>query len=63
MGHWQRLERELLQLKADLPLGYVRREDHVQVVASILSKLDAMAMKFERSLKQTPSKGMGSKQL
>ncbi len=49
-GHWQRVERELLTLKADLPLHYVRREDYIQAVATIMAKLDAMALRFENLL-------------
>ncbi|TAG44307.1 MAG: hypothetical protein EAZ30_17345 [Betaproteobacteria bacterium] len=47
---WQRVERELLNLKAELPLHYVRREDYVQAVATIMAKLDAMALRFENIL-------------
>lgn len=46
-AQWGRVERELLQLKAELPLHYVRREDYVQAVATIMTKLDAMALRFE----------------
>ncbi|MDZ7862439.1 hypothetical protein [Acidovorax sp.] len=49
-GNWQRIEREILQLKAELPLNYVRREDYVQAVATIMAKLDAMSMRFENIL-------------
>ena len=49
-AQWTRIERELLLLKADLPISYVRREDYVQSIATIMSKLDAMAMKFENIL-------------
>jgi hypothetical protein len=49
-GQWQRVERELLNLKAELPLHYVRREDYVQAVATIMAKLDAMALRFENIL-------------
>ena len=49
-GQWQRVERELLNLKADLPLHYVRREDYVQAVATIMTKLDAIALRFENLL-------------
>ncbi|MBB4844998.1 hypothetical protein HNP55_003544 [Paucibacter oligotrophus] len=49
-GQWQRIERELLNLKAELPLHYVRREDYVQAVATIGAKLDAMAIRFENIL-------------
>ena len=44
------MEREILQLKAELPLNYVRREDYVQAVATIMAKLDAMSMRFENIL-------------
>lgn len=49
-GNWQRLEREILQLKADLPLHYVRREDYVQAFATIMARLDAINMRFENIL-------------
>lgn len=53
---WQRVERELLNLKADLPLNYVRREDYVQAIATIMTKLDAMALRFENILLRGESK-------
>ena len=49
-GQWLRVERELLNLKAELPLHYVRREDYVQAIATIMVKLDAMALRFENIL-------------
>lgn len=49
-SNWQRMERELLILKAELPLYYVRRDDYVQAVAAIMVKLDGMSMKFENIL-------------
>lgn len=49
-GNWQRMEREILQLKAELPLNYVRREDYVQAVATIMAKLDAITMRIENIL-------------
>lgn len=49
-GQWRRVERELLTLKADLPLNYVRREDYIQAVATIMAKLDAMSLRFENIL-------------
>jgi len=36
------LERELLQLKAQLPLEYVRREDWIRFSNTLEAKLDAM---------------------
>jgi hypothetical protein len=49
-AQWQRVEREILQLKAELPLNYVRREDYVQAVATIMAKLDAMSLRMENIL-------------
>lgn len=36
------LERELLELKADLPVRYVRREDYIRGQTVIEAKLDAL---------------------
>jgi len=41
------MEREMLQLKADLPLQYVRRDDYIRGQSVIESKLDALASKLE----------------
>lgn len=49
-GNWQRMEREILQLKAELPLHYVRREDYAQNIATIMAKIDAMGMRIENIL-------------
>ena len=46
----QRLERELLQFKADLPRDYVRREDFIRAVATIETKIDNMALRMERAV-------------
>ena len=48
-GQWQRMERELLSLKADLPLSYVRREDYIRGQSVIESKLDGLAAKIENA--------------
>lgn len=44
---WQRIERELLDFKAELPLQYVRREDNIRQEVVINSKLDALAEKLD----------------
>jgi hypothetical protein len=49
-SQWHRIERELLTLKAELPVHYVRREDYIQAIATILAKLEAMAIRFENLL-------------
>lgn len=48
-SQWQRVERELLSLKAELPLHYVRREDYIRGQSVIESKLDGLAAKFENA--------------
>lgn len=49
----RRLEREVMELKAQLPREYVRREDYVQQVAMILTKLDSMQLRTENIILQS----------
>ncbi|MCY1403735.1 hypothetical protein D9M71_189250 [compost metagenome] len=49
MNQWQRVERELMSLKADLPLQYVRREDYIRGQSVIEAKLDGLAVKLENA--------------
>lgn len=55
---WKQLERELMELRADLPLQYVRREDYVRGQTIIEAKLDALYNKLEvvqfRTAKESP---------
>jgi flagellar biosynthesis/type III secretory pathway M-ring protein FliF/YscJ len=44
---WRQVERELLKLKADLPLHYVRKEDAIRQEVVIHAKLDALADKID----------------
>ena len=44
---WKRIERELLELRAELPVQYVRREDYVRGQTVIESKLDSLYFKLE----------------
>lgn len=46
-GQWARVERELLELKAELPLNYVRREDYIRGQSIIEAKLDGLALRIE----------------
>lgn len=48
-GQWQRVERELLNLKADLPLHYVRREDYIRGQSILEAKLDGLGVKLENA--------------
>jgi hypothetical protein len=53
---WRRVERDVLTLKADLPLNYVRREDFVRNQTIIEAKIDGLAIKLENiALKGTPN--------
>lgn len=45
-----RLEREMLEMKAELPTQYVRREDYVRGQSVVEAKLDALASKLESVL-------------
>ena len=49
-SQWQRVERELLNLKADLPVHYVRREDYIRGQSVIEAKLDGLGTKVENAL-------------
>ena len=50
VGQWQRVERELLVLKADLSRDYVRRDDFVQAIGGISTRIDNFALRMERAL-------------
>lgn len=46
---WQRVERELLTMKADMPIHYVRREDYIRGQSVIEAKLDGLGTKLENA--------------
>jgi hypothetical protein len=48
-AQWQRVERELMGLKAELPLSYVRREDYIRGQSVLEAKLDGLATKIENA--------------
>jgi len=48
-AQWQRVERELLTLKADLPLHYVRREDYIRGQSILENKIDGLGLKLENA--------------
>ena len=48
-GNWQRVERELMGLKAELPMSYVRREDYIRGQSVVEAKLDGLATKIENA--------------
>ena len=56
-GEWGRIERELLELKADLPMAYVRRDDYIRGQSVIEAKLDGLASKIEKNQLRGPNHG------
>jgi len=48
----RRLERELMELKAELPRNYVRREDYTQAIATIMTKIDHVALRVEDAIRR-----------
>ncbi|MFZ2986602.1 hypothetical protein [Ideonella sp.] len=48
-SHWQRVERELMGLKAELPISYVRRDDYIRGQSVLEAKLDGLATKIENA--------------
>lgn len=52
----RRIERELMELKAELPRDYVRREDHNRVVAAIQVSIDNLRLTIERALLERGAK-------
>lgn len=49
---WQRIERDLLELRADMPLNYVRREDWIRFSSVIDAKQDTLNEKINRLLER-----------
>jgi chromosome segregation ATPase len=56
-GDSRRIERELLELKAELPREYTRREDFTRVQATIEVKIDNVRLLIERLLTRENSNG------
>ncbi len=46
------VERELLKLKAQLPLEYVRREDWIRFSSTLDAKFDAMRIEMREEIEQ-----------
>lgn len=44
------LEREFLRFQADLPRHYVRRDDFVQAMGNLNTRIDNFALRMERAL-------------
>lgn len=46
----RRIERELMDLKAELPRDYVRREDNNRVIGGLNASIDNLRLTIERAL-------------
>lgn len=51
------MEREFLIFKAELALHYVRREDFIQAISGINTRIDNFALRVERALDNLNHKG------
>lgn len=49
-GNWQRIEREFMSFKADLPVAYVRRDDFIRSQSVVEAKLDGLAHQIQNAL-------------
>jgi hypothetical protein len=50
-----RVERDFMQLKADLPIAYLRKEDAIRHEAVVMAKLDALAAEVRSNNKMGKS--------
>lgn len=58
---WQRVERDLLKLQADMPLHYVRREDYIRGQSVIEAKLDGLGSKLENAQLRSINSAMNTR--
>jgi hypothetical protein len=49
-ARWEEIERGLYELRASLPLEYVRREDWIRFSATLDGKLDAMREEMRQEI-------------
>lgn len=49
-AQWRQVEREFLRFQAELPRDYIRRDDFVQAVGGINTRIDNFALRMERAL-------------
>ncbi len=49
-ARWEEIEHELYELRASLPLEYVRREDWIRFSATLDAKLDAMREEMRQEI-------------
>ena len=60
-AQWQRIERDLLRMQAEMPLHYVRREDYIRGQSVIEAKLDALGSKLEAAQLRAAAGGTHAK--
>jgi hypothetical protein len=53
---WQDIERALFELRASLPLEYVRREDWIRFSGSLDAKLDAMREEMREEIAEVKNR-------
>lgn len=49
-AEWRRIDREIMSLKADLPINYVRRDDYIRNQTIIEAKIDGLAVRIENAI-------------
>ena len=59
-GKFQRNERELLELRAELPLQYVRREDWIRFGNVLEAKMDAMRAELRQEMAEIKQSAAGA---
>ena len=47
---WQRVERDIMQMKIELAENYVRKEDHFRIQSVLEAKIDGLAVRIENAL-------------
>lgn len=52
VSRWEEIERALFELRAQLPLEYVRREDWIRFSNTLDAKFDAMRLETREELNQ-----------
>jgi uncharacterized membrane-anchored protein YhcB (DUF1043 family) len=54
-GRLQKLENQVTELRVELPRDYTRRDDHIRDIGTIATKIEALALYFERVVRDAPS--------
>ncbi len=46
-GEWQRVDRDILELRVELAQDYVRRQDFIQVISTLEAKMESLNLKAD----------------